>query len=845
MNGQTKKSLYFTGIEPRQLALELGTDLEKGLSTEEAFARLKQFGPNLLNVHRQRNQWLELLSHFTSPLVLILLIATGISFFMGETINALIILAMVMLSVIIDFFQERDANKAAESLKQQVKNRVMVLREGREMELLPEELCVGDLLLLNAGKVVPADARVVFARDFFLNQSSLTGESFPCEKTPVTLANATEELSSMTNLVFMGSSVSTGTARAIVIHTGSTTQLGKLAAGLVSREPETEFSKGLKDFGYLIMRATLVLVLFIFLVNAVLGRHLLDSFMFSLAVAVGLTPELLPMVMSVTMSIGSGKMARKGVIVKKLAAIPNFGSMEVLCTDKTGTLTEDRIQLIKCVDGEGLDNDAVFEWVYLNSFYQTGVQNPLDDAVLLHRKMDVSATPKIDEIPFDFFRKRMSVVVKSNDRIQLICKGAPEEVFQACELQEERRKKAVEVYEQLSAEGYRVLAIATKNMVGNQAYSKQDECSLELKGFVAFLDPPKQDADDVIRALASIGVEVKIITGDNHLVTKKICQEIGLEVKGVMQGHEMEHLTDDALRQRVKSTTIFTRFSPDQKNRIILALKGNHHAVGYMGDGINDAPSLRTADIGISVSNATDVAKEAADIILTRKDLLVLKEGILEGRKTFGNTMKYILMGLSSNFGNMFSVAAAVLFLPFLPMLPVQILINNFLYDTSQVTIPTDHVDASYTAKPQRWNMRLIRHYMVLFGLTSSLFDLATFYLLYKIYPMGEGVFRTGWFLESLSTQVLVVFVIRTSHWPFLQSLPSSKLVWSTLFCLALGWALPWMPFASQLGFQALPLPLIGWLVLIVLVYLVAAEVVKRYIYNRMEQVPMLLVKPN
>ena len=822
-------------MEVPELMSLLATNQSDGLSSKEAAIRLRNWGLNTLTEYKRRNNLLELLKHFTSPLVLILLVATGLSFFMGEPINASIILGMVLVSVVIDFFQENDARKAAEQLQKKVRNRVTVLRDGVEKELLPEQLCVGDLLLLNAGKVVPADARVVFARDFFLNQSSLTGESFPSEKTVSAIPTATDELSTMDNIVFMGSSVTTGTAHAIVVKTGKNTELGKIAEKLVQREPETDFSKGLKDFGFLIMKATLVLVLFIFLVNAVLGRQLLESIMFALAVAVGLTPELLPMVMSVTMSIGSGKMAKKGVIVKKLSAIPNFGSMEVLCTDKTGTITEDRITFIKAIDAIGIDSPIVYQWVYLNSYFQTGVKNPLDDAVLRFKELDISSYRKIDEIPFDFFRKRMSVVVSTGSENLLLCKGAPEEIFSVCNLTEEENKTALQTYESLSSEGFRVLALASRTIARKEKFSKEDESELELKGFVAFLDPPKKDADEVIRALSQIGVEVKIITGDNHLVTQKICKEIGLEVKGILQGHELEHMTDDALKTRVLETTIFTRFSPDQKNRVILALKGNHHAVGYLGDGINDAPSLRTADIGISVSNATDVAKDAADIILTHKNLLVLKEGILEGRKTFGNTMKYILMGLSSNFGNMFSVAAAVVFLPFLPMLPVQILINNFLYDTSQVTIPTDHVDESATVRPQRWNMSLIRHYMLLFGLTSSIFDLTTFYLLYKIFPLGEASFQTGWFLESLTTQVLVVFVIRTNQLPFIQSRPSSSLVWSTVACLLAGWILPWMAFAAQLGFVPLPAHSICWILGIVLAYLISAEFVKRYIYKRVE----------
>lgn len=811
------------------------TDAEKGLSENSVLERLQQFGFNRIETNKKRSELFELLMHFKSPLVIILLVATIISYSLGEPVNASIIFGMVLISVIIDYFQERDARNAAERLKQTVKSKVVVLRNGLEKEILPEQLCYGDIVLLNAGKVVPADCRLISAKDFFVNQSSLTGESFPCEKYSDAIKDAGADLTSLDNIAFMGSSVTTGSGKAVVIKTGSYTEFGKIAAKLVLREEETDFSKGIRSFGFLIMRVTIVLVLFIFLINAIYKHNLLESFMFSLAVAVGLTPELLPMVMSVTMAKGSLKMAKKGVVVKKLTAIPNFGSMEVLCTDKTGTLTEDKIKLVKYIDVSGASTDNLFLLTYLNSYFQSGIKNPLDDAILQYKQPDVAAYHKTDEVPFDFSRKRMSVVTEKEDRYTLICKGAPEEILKACITDEALIRQANEQYELLSTDGFRVLAIATKDVTLKSKFTKQDECDLHLQGFVAFLDPPKEDADETITELAKIGVEVKIITGDNHLVTQKICKEIGLPIKGIMQGYELEHLTDDALQKRVMGTTIFSRFSPDQKNRVITALKRFHRAVGYMGDGINDAPSLKTADVGISVNSATDVAKDAADIILTEKDLLVLKEGILEGRRTFGNTMKYILMGLSSNFGNMFSVAAATLFLPFLPMLPAQILINNFLYDTSQVTIPTDNVDESYTLRPQRWNLKMIYHYMLIFGLTSSVFDFATFYTLYKYFHVTEAQFRTGWFMESLATQILVVFIIRTNLIPFIQSKPGKYLVLSALICLGIGWLLPYMGFASMIGFERLPWHVLIVIIALVLSYLLCAELVKRFIYHRLK----------
>jgi Mg2+-importing ATPase len=534
------------------------------------------------------------------------------------------------------------------------------------------------------------------------------------------------------------------------------------------------------------------------------------------------------------MAKGSMRMAKKGVVVKKLSAIPSFGSMEVLCTDKTGTITEDKIKLIKYVDANGDISEPLFVLAYLNSRFQTGIKNPLDDAVLAHKVLDISAYHKIDEIPFDFSRRRMSVVTETGGTITFICKGAPEEIFKLCTDNRQLLEIANQQYELLSADGFRVLAIATKSVQRQVKFTVQDERQLQLQGFIAFLDPPKEDADETIAELEKIGVEVKIITGDNHLVTQKICKEINLPIKGTMQGYELEHLTDDALRKRVTNTTIFTRFSPDQKNRIISALKAYHRSVGYLGDGINDAPSLKSADIGISVNSATDVAKDSADIILTEKDLLVLKEGIIEGRKTFGNNMKYILMVLSSNFGNMFSVAFATLVLPFLPMLPVQILLNNFLYDISQTAIPTDNVDENYTRQPQRWNLRMIRNYMFIFGFTSSLFDFITFYLLFHFFEVTEAQFRTGWFMESLATQILVVFIIRTNYYPFIQSRPSNYLVLSTLVCLAAGWVLPYLSFGKMVGFEPLPSNVLVFIIIIVLSYLVCAEFVKRRIYHRL-----------
>ena len=811
---------------------ELQSSSANGLNVATVTINSKKYGKNSTSIGKRSHFLIEIGKHLKSPLLILLILATIISFSLGEPVNASIILFIIVVSVGIDYFQDKDARNAAERLKETVKNKSTVVREGKQIEIFHEEIVVGDIVLLTAGKIIPADGKILEANDCFVNQSSLTGESFPAQKNAATVTGSTSNLSDLCNIVFMGSSVISGMARIIIIQTGSNTEFGKIAIQLASPEIETEFSKGIRAFGYLIMKVTIVLVLFIFLINSILKHDLLESFMFSLAVAVGLTPELLPMIMAVSMSKGSTHIAKKGVIVKKLTAIPNFGSMNILCTDKTGTITENKIQLIKNVDAEGKDSTTVLLLAYLNSFFQTAIKNPLDDAVISYYKPDISDYVKKDEIPFDFIRKKMSVVVTYQKSNILICKGAPEEIFKACKIDDVIKKTAQNVYEQLSNDGFRVLAIATKATGSDEDFTIEDEFDMTLVGFIGFLDPPKEDAMAVIASLKDIGVEVKIITGDNLLVTQHICKQIKLPVKGVLQGFEMDILTDEVLQKKVLETTLFTRFTPEQKKRVIVALQAQHQTVGFLGDGINDAPSLKAADIGISVSSGTDVAKDAADIILTENDLLVLKEGILEGRKTFGNTMKYILMGLSSNFGNMFSVAAATLFLPYIPMLPVQILLNNFLYDTSQIAIPTDSVDEKYTQKPKHWNIKMIYSYMFIFGITSSFFDIITFYLLFSVFKVSEEQLRTGWFMESLATQILVVFIIRTREIPFIKSKPSKNLTISVLTCLLIGWLLPYSPFKNLLHFQPLPNNVLTVIIVIVVVYLFTAEIVKQFIYK-------------
>jgi Mg2+-importing ATPase len=837
--------IHFATSESSKILRELGSSV-KGLSTQEASGRLARLGCNSLEEKKKLNLFLEFLSHFKNPLIIILLIASVVSAVFHAAIDATIIAIMLLLSVCLDFFLEHNAERAAERLKEQVKSTADVLRDNQKSRVGIEDLCVGDIIMLSAGSLVPADARIIDAKKFFVSQSVLTGESFPVEKTAATLRNVNLSLSDMKNIVFFGTNAVSGSALAIVVKTGRDTEFGKIASRLASSDQPTEFHKGMTDFGYLIMKVTIFLVLFIFLFNSLFKHTVLESFVFAIAIAVGLTPELLPMIMSVTMARGSLKMAEKGVIVKKLSCIPNFGSMDVLCTDKTGTLTEDKIRLVKYTDVFGKDSVKVLHYAYLNSYYETGVKNALDQAVLDFGAEDVNGYGKIDEIPFDFQRRKMSVIVEKSGKRLLVTKGAPEEVFRSCKyysLHGKRvpinttvLKKIHEQYYNFSKQGYRILAIAISSLQGKRrSYSKSDESELELCGFVAFLDPPKQDVREVLQELEDAGIEIKIITGDNELVTKKICDEIGLKVKGVLLERDLNVMSEETLKVRVNNTTIFARFSPDNKNKVIRALRANGRVVGYLGDGINDAPSLKTADIGISVNSAVDVAKESASIVLTRKSLRELKEGVLEGRKTFSNTMKYIMMSLSSNFGNMFSVAIAILFLPFLPMLPVQILLNNFFYDCAQITIPSDRVDPDLIQKPKRWDMTFIKRFMIIFGPVSSIFDLLTFGILFFVFHTDAAAFQTGWFIESVATQTLVIHVVRTKKIPFFQSTASPQLLISSFAFVVLAWLLPYTPIGEFFKFQILPANILLTIICLVILYLITVEIVKRRFYARQE----------
>lgn len=823
---------------------ELGST-NQGLTSNEAYKRLKADGYNSISSEK-KTQWIvKYLKNYLNPLILILLFAASTSYILGDSVASVIITSIVVFSATLNFFQEYHASRAAAKLKERVATYATVTRDGKEEDIPVSHVCIGDIITLSAGDLVPADARILSSNDFFVNQASLTGESFPVEKSSNKIEARDTSLTSLTNVVFAGSNVVTGIATAVVFKTGKQTTIGTIAEKISITPPDSEFTKSIKSFSFFILRITILFVLFIFFFNSLVKQQsFLESFTFAIAIAVGLTPELLPMIMSVTMAKGSLYMAKKGVIVKKLAAIPNFGSMDILCTDKTGTLTEGKIELVQYLDALGKHSENVLLHAYVNSSFQTGIKNPMDDAVLRYKHEDIKNFKKIDEIPFDFVRKRMSVIAEKGRKRFIITKGAPEEVFHVCssylatdkekELNTKGKEKITKIYHELSEQGYRVVAIARKQIENHRdVYNVKDEANLTFLGFIAFLDPAKKDIRDVLTQLKNMYIEVKVITGDNELVTKKICEEVGLEVKGILLGHKLDTLNDDALKIAVQNITIFARFSPDQKNRIITALKANNHVIGYMGDGINDAPSLQAADVGISVNNAVDVAKESADFILTHKSLRVLKDGVLEGRKTFGNTMKYIMMGISANFGNMFSVLGAVFLVPFLPMLPTQILFNNLLYDTSQLTIPTDSVDNEYLQTPKRWNIHFVRDFMIVFGLVSSLFDFITFFFLRFVFHASEHMFQTGWFLESLATQTLVIYVIRTRKLPFIQSRPSLPLLLSTSSVVTIGWLIPFTPLGAYFNFTALPMNVLFVIVLIVIANLLVAELVKDFFYKK------------
>ena len=818
---------------------KLGANAQ-GLSDHEAQTRLNTFGPNEIARSGHEGFFADIFRRCLNPLAIQLLVICGVSALMADYRSAAVVGGMLVLSVALSYVQEKRSAKAVEKLRAMVQSSVVVLRGGAEKEIPMSEVVPGDIVVLHAGSLIPADLRLLSTKDFFVSQSALTGESMPVEKTADACALPGKGVMELANACFQGSNVLSGTARAVVVNTGTRTYFGSISERLSQRRPLTSFDKGIASFTWLMIRFMLVMTFAVFMIVGLSKGNWLEALLFALSVAVGLTPEMLPMIVTVNLSKGAMAMSRKKVIIKQLPSIQNFGAIDILCTDKTGTLTQDRVVLERHVDVTGQVSEDVLRYAYMNSYYQTGLRNLLDRAVLACTDLDVERNcRKVDEIPFDFQRRRMSVAIDYEGDHVLICKGAVEEIYRCCDryqLDDEIyplidiiREDLTEEVQRLNRDGFRVLAIAYREFPqSKQVFGVPDETGMILLGYIAFFDPPKESAAPAISLLNKAGVQVKILTGDNPLVTRKVCADVGLDVKRLVTGDELVGLSPEKLPELAEETTVFARLSPAQKEQIIQALRSRGHVVGYMGDGINDAPSLRAADVGISVDTAVDVAKEAADIVLLEKSLLVLEEGIMEGRRVFANIIKYIRMGASSNFGNMFSVVGASYLLPFLPMRPVQILVNNLLYDFSQTGIPTDQVDEELILKPRQWNINNIKRFMLYIGPISSVFDYATFALMWWWFKcqnfMGkvpgttadaspqywEQMFQTGWFVESLLTQTLIVHIIRTRRVPFFGSCASPPMFFTTLAVMVFGSWLPYSPFAKTLGF--VPLPSIYWL---------------------------------
>jgi Mg2+-importing ATPase len=827
---------------------ELVTSRE-GLTMAEATARLERFGPNEPPGAPRLATLQQLLTFLANPLVVILLLASIVTALLGEFINAGLIAAMVLLSVALNFVQTYRSQAAADRLREQVAPTATVRRDGEWRELPRRVLVPGDVVRLSAGDLIPADVRLLEATDLHVQQAALTGESMPAEKHADDAGTPAGSAVEAPNAAFLGTSVVSGAATAVVKATGPRTAFGEIAVRLMAKPPETEFEHGVRRFGLLIMRTVFFLVLFVFL--ATIAVHVVqktpyspfESLLFAVALAVGLTPEFLPMITTVTLGQGALHMSREKVIVKHLESIQNFGSMDVLCSDKTGTLTSGSMTLDCALGPLGQPSDDVLALAALNSSFETGIKSPLDAAILQAATPDAQGYVKLDEIPFDFERRSLSVVVARGGERTLIAKGAPEGLLPRCvalqrldgpsPLDDAARADCERTYLDLSAAGYRVLAVATRAVPEQDAYRVADETQLTLRGFLAFIDPPLSGVSRAVEALHQDGVLIKILTGDSELVARHVCEQVGVDASRIVLGDELDRMSDPALAQVAEQVTVFARVSPAQKHRIILALKSRHHVVGFLGDGINDAPSLHAADVGISVASAVDVAKDAADIILLERGLEVLHAGIIEGRKAFGNVMKYLLMGTSSNFGNMFSMAGAAVFLPFLPMLPTQILLNNFLYDLAQVTIPTDHVDPTFIHKPRRWSIATIRDFMIYIGPISSIYDFLTFFVMLGVFHATPALFHTGWFVESLATQTLVIFIIRTAGNP-LRSRPSRALTVTTLSVVLLGTVLPFTPVATDLGFVPLPAAYFIILLVMTVTYLLLVELGKRWLMRRM-----------
>jgi len=794
-----------------------------GLTQKDAEEKIRINGRNVLVLRKPYSPLATFLKEFKNPLVLLLMGASLISLLTGSYVSAILILIIIIISSVINFFVSHKSEKATQLLLKKVALQTIVLREGKEQSILASEIVVGDIIIVEAGNVIPADGVIKEGHDLFVNESSLTGESLPVEK-------------NIGDIVYLGSSAITGHVYVEITAIGKNTKFCSIVSLLQQRERTGEFERGIKDFSILITKIVILMVIVVFGANAFLKHDILQSLIFALAIAVGVTPELLPMIIAFNVSKSATKMAKNGVIIKKLSSIENFGSMDILCTDKTGTLTEDKITVVKYLNIKGEDSIDVLEHAYICSSFHTGTKNPLDNAISSYRDFDISLYKKIDEMPFDFERKRDSIVFEFEGKNTIIAKGAPEQIFPISNLSTKDIEQAQKLFEILSKDGYRVLAIASKELPTKKDYTVADELGLEFQGLIAFIDPPKKGVKEVLDELESLGINIKIITGDHMLVAEKIATEVGLPIFNIINGDEIEKLSDIELADISEKTNIFARVTPSQKNRIIQALQSKGHVVGYMGDGINDSPSLHTADVGISVDNAVDVAKESADIILLNKDFHQLISGVTEGRKTFANTNKYISMAISSNFGNMFSMTGASILLPFLPMLPVQVLLNNLLYEGSQFALTFDNVDKEVLSRPNPWNIKFIKRFMLVFGGISSIFDFLTFFVLYKIFMLSGASFQTGWFIESFATQTLVIFLIRTRKSIFKAISPHPVVTFATIGAVIIAWTVALTFLGKLFGFVPLSTITVFSIVAIVIVYLIIVDIVKGIFYKKILQ---------
>jgi Mg2+-importing ATPase len=832
-----------TGVFWSLPAAEMLTTLRctpQGLTGDDAHQRLVSGGSHARRRKGRTNTLALLLSQFKSPIILILLFAVGLSFFLHDNTNAIIILAIVLMSGLLGFWQERGAADAVEKLLAIIQVTATLLRDGKPVEIAIGEIVPGDIVLLNAGDVIPGDSLLLESNNLFVNEAALTGETFPVEKTVGVLASDTP-LGKRTNSLFTGTYVVSGTGTALVARTGKETEFGQVSESLKLRPPETDFERGIRRFGYLLMEVTLLMVISIFAINVYLQRPVLESFLFALALAVGLTPQLLPAIISVNLAHGAKRMAEAKVIVKRLAAIENFGSMDILCSDKTGTLTLGEVQLNAAVNVDGGPCDKTLLFAQLNAFYQTGYTNPIDAAIVAYRPVEASGYEKLDEEPYDFVRKRLSILVAKGDLHVMVTKGALSNILDVCTTAETADGAVVEItgmkaqiqkqFEAFSEQGFRVVGVAYRNAGTQAGISKDDEKEMIFLGFLALFDPIKPGTVETIQTLRKLGISLKVITGDNRLVAAHISQQAGLSSANILTGPELREMSQDALRRRVNEVDVFAEIEPNQKERLIVALKQAGHVVGYIGDGINDASALHVADVGISVANAVDVAKEAADIVLLEKDLSVLENGVREGRITFANTLKYVFMATSANFGNMFSMAGASIFLPFLPLLPTQILLTNLMTDFPEMTIATDSVDSEMVDRPHRWDIGFIRRFMMVFGLVSSVCDYLTFGVLMWLLRANPHQFRTGWFMESVVSASLIVLVIRTRK-PFYRSKPGRYLLIATLSTVAATLVLPYTPLAGVFGFTPVPPIFLLALALILVFYIAVAEVAKVFFYR-------------